>query len=76
METMYTIAYLSIQKPEQGRLACTIGFHQSYTGLQINQEAAHTSQQAVDFQNKRTQLTLKVGLSNSAFSTITIVEES
>ena len=36
METTYTIAYLSIQKLEQGRLAGTIGSHQSYTGLQIN----------------------------------------
>ena len=36
METMYAIAYLSIQKLEQGRLACTVGSHQSYTGLQIN----------------------------------------
>ena len=36
METAYTIAYLSIQKLEQGRLACTVGSHQSYTGLQIN----------------------------------------
>ena len=83
METAYTIAYLSIQKLEQGRLACTVGSHQSYTGLQINSkvkvlidERLHTqhtatSQQAVDLQNKRTQLMLKVGLSNSALTTIT-----